>query len=165
MPKLHLGCGRYYLDDYINIDFKSDDNVHPDVVADIRCLPFKDNSIKEISAYHVFEHIPRQESMDVLEEWKRVLSQDGKLEIECPDFERNCIDFLKSKDDVDKMLINMAFIFGGDSAAPEDAHRWGYSAGVMRRMLEDIGFISIRKLIPITHHADQAACFRVEAIK
>lgn len=161
--KLHLGCGRMHIDDCVNVDFKPD--VKPDVVADIRALPFKDNTFETIHAYHVFEHIPRQETTDMLNEWKRVLSQGGKLYIECPDFERNCKDLLDSKEDVHKTLLNMAFIFGGDTAAPEDAHRWGYDAGVMRAILNHVGFTDVQKVVPITYHAEQAACFRVEATK
>ena len=67
--KLNLGCNDFKLKGFINIDI--DPRVNPDVVADVCKLPYEDNSVEEIYAGHVLEHIPMY--IDALKEWHRVL--------------------------------------------------------------------------------------------
>jgi len=79
--KLNLGCGRKSLAGYINID--SDGGVQPDVVRDIeRGLPFSDNSVDEIFASHIFEHI--KDLVFVMNECFRVLKPGGVMKIIAP---------------------------------------------------------------------------------
>ena len=56
MQKINLGCGHNHLNGFLNIDkFMSN---KPDVCCDLEHgLPFKDNSIDEVFAIHVMEHI------------------------------------------------------------------------------------------------------------
>ena len=98
--KLHLGCGRNYLEGYINIDLPSEDQelmkAKADVYKDIRDLEYSDNSIDEIRNHHLLEHFTRQEALKLLLQWRNWLKPDGFLVIETPDFEK-CIElFLKS---------------------------------------------------------------------
>lgn len=55
--KLHLGCGNDKREGYVNLD--SSPMVKPDKVWNLEKtpLPFKNNSVDEIMANHVFEHI------------------------------------------------------------------------------------------------------------
>ncbi len=56
--KLNLGSGNTRYDGYLNID--RDINVNPDYCIDIEdCirLPFKDNSVTDIFAHHILEHM------------------------------------------------------------------------------------------------------------
>lgn len=55
-----------------------------DITADILSLPFKDGEVDCILAKHLFEHIV--DPLIALKEWKRVLKEDGKLVIICPDY-------------------------------------------------------------------------------
>lgn len=47
--------------------------------GDIRNLPFKDNSFDMILDLSTLDHIPENQVMDVLQEYKRVLKKDGIL--------------------------------------------------------------------------------------
>ena len=165
MAKVHLGCGNQYFDGYINVD--SDDTERVDVVADARSLPFKNNSVETIEAYHLLEHIPRQEIQEMLKEWQGVLSPHGRVIVESPDFEQNCRDLVKAVEDGDwdTANMNMMAIYGGDSPAPQDAHRWGYNSKTMKGLLHLAGFSEIKETEPQSPHKDQAASFRVEAVK
>jgi hypothetical protein len=55
--KLHLGCGNDKREGYVNVD--SAKEVQPDKVWNLEKtpLPFKDNSVEEVVANHVFEHV------------------------------------------------------------------------------------------------------------
>jgi len=163
--RLNLGCGNQYMDDYINID--SDDTERVDVIADVRSLPFIDNSISVVEAYHLLEHIPRQQIEETLGEWIRVIKPHGKLIVELPDFERNCEDLIQAIKDKDWETANwnMMVIYGGDTPAPQDAHRWGYNANTINRLLNQVGFVEVKQTQPQSFHKDQAASFRLEAEK
>jgi hypothetical protein len=55
--KLHIGCGQDKKEGYLNVDSSS--QVKPDKVWNLEKtpLPFKDNSVQEVVANHVLEHI------------------------------------------------------------------------------------------------------------
>ncbi|MFO7677185.1 MAG: methyltransferase domain-containing protein [Thermoplasmatota archaeon] len=79
--KLNLGCGREHLEGWINIDRVKDDAV--DLIHDLNTrLPFDDNSVDEILASHVFEHILYWE--DLLHECHRILKPSSIITIKVP---------------------------------------------------------------------------------
>lgn len=162
---LHLGCGRIHYEGCINVDVKPLKTV--DIVADIRQLPFQDKCADTVIVHHCFEHIPRQKTYDTLREWYRVLKNGGMLDIEMPDFDQNCRDYVQALDnnDFDKQTVNKNFIYGGDSSALEDGHRWGYGPRLMEGYLKEIGFTQMDRLVPAEFHRDQAASFRIRAVK
>lgn len=55
--KLNLGCGKDKKEGYVNID--SSDEVKPDKIWNLEKtpFPFRENSVEEIIAEHVLEHI------------------------------------------------------------------------------------------------------------
>jgi len=81
MLKLNLGCGRDTRSGWVNIDLRPGPGV--DMVMDLsEPLPFPDNSIEEIYASHVLEHILHWEK--TVEELHRVLKPGRKCEIIVP---------------------------------------------------------------------------------
>ena len=163
--RLHLGSGNQIFENYINVDYKRLYGV--DVQADVRQLPFKDNSIELIEIYHTFEHIPRQEVASTLKDWFRILKLDGKLIIELPDFEQNCRDYFDAveKEDWDETNMQLAYIYGGDTSAPEDAHRWGYSLLRLAHVLYSAGFRNIESGKPQNYLSERGACLRIRCRK
>lgn len=84
MIKLHLGCGwRYFGSDWIHID--GGDYPHSSS-GDITALPYQDNTVDLIYASHVLEYFDRQEAVEVLTEWHRVLKPGGILRLAVPNF-------------------------------------------------------------------------------
>ncbi|MFW9872069.1 MAG: methyltransferase domain-containing protein [Candidatus Thorarchaeota archaeon] len=81
--KLNLGCGDFPLQDFINIDIYEGDKV--DLVCNILKLPYEDNSVEEIYAGHVIEHLTMEEARKGLKEWLRVLKPNGKIGIVIPE--------------------------------------------------------------------------------
>jgi predicted SAM-dependent methyltransferase len=55
--------------------------------ADVRKLPFEDESVDYIMASEILEHIPLKDLNDTLREWVRVLKKGGKMIITVPDFD------------------------------------------------------------------------------
>jgi len=83
MRKLHLGSGKKYKFDYINIDINEKNK--PDIVRDLeRGLPFDDNSVDKILTEHCLEHIAPEHLHFVMYEIWRVLKVDGEVEIVVP---------------------------------------------------------------------------------
>jgi len=84
--KLHLGCGNDYLEDWINVD--NSPLVNPDLLIDLEdkhCLKMiEDNSIEEVRAYHVLEHI--HNFIPLMKEIHRVCKKGAVIDIRCPFF-------------------------------------------------------------------------------
>lgn len=84
--KLHIGCGKTYMNDWVNIDSSKD--VQTDLLFDVdkvsprKKLPYDDNSVEAILASHVFEHL--QNPMKLLQELYRVATPDCILNIKVP---------------------------------------------------------------------------------
>ena len=76
--KLHLGCGHDKIPEYINCDISP--QVKPDKIVDLeKKLPFKDNSIDEIIANHVIEHISN--FIELMHEIHRICKNGAILKI------------------------------------------------------------------------------------
>jgi SAM-dependent methyltransferase len=78
--KLHIGCGRTSLRDFVNIDVIPGCDVSLDLNTDR--LPFDDNSVSCIFSYHALEHIDRY--FFALGEMWRVLKHGGLFFAETP---------------------------------------------------------------------------------
>lgn len=83
MKKLHLGCGNIKKKGYLNCDISK--KVHPDIVLDLeKKLPFKENTIDEIIAEHVLEHV--RNLPQLMSELWRICKKDAVLKITVPYF-------------------------------------------------------------------------------
>lgn len=79
--KLNVGCGTHRLKGYVNID-KSPE--HGDIQCELGVdrLPYDDNTVEEILAFHVLEHIPNP--LDAMQELYRVAKPDARILIRVP---------------------------------------------------------------------------------
>lgn len=79
--KIDLGCGRRKVRGSIGVDIVPSAAV--DVVADFRQgLPFRENSVDEIYAYHLLEHM--DDFMGFMEELWRICAPDAHVYIKVP---------------------------------------------------------------------------------
>lgn len=82
--KLNLGCGDHRMEGFVGVDVVPGDAV--DQVANVLQLPYGDNSIEEIAAFQVIEHLFPHETQGLFHEWFRVLQPGGALYVTTPDF-------------------------------------------------------------------------------
>lgn len=82
--KLQLGCGRNWLEGWLNSDYfpRTSDILQLDVTV---ALPFEDDTFDYIFSEHVIEHISYPEGAYMLEECFRVLKPGGVLRVGTPD--------------------------------------------------------------------------------
>jgi ubiquinone/menaquinone biosynthesis C-methylase UbiE len=80
--RLNLGCGYTKWPGWVNVD--AYDVCQPDVVHDLDVTPFPwaDNSVDEVQAWHVFEHL--RDWWPAFTECARILRPGGVLEVRTP---------------------------------------------------------------------------------
>ena len=137
MTKLHLGCGRKQLPGYIHVDVIPYDHIN--FVADVSLLPmFKDNSVDEIYACHVLEHIKRFDIPATLDEWNRVLKPSGTLRIAVPDFEEIAKVYLETQD-INKLI---GLLYGGQNY-DYNYHHMAFDYPSLAKILAQSNFTNI----------------------
>ena len=84
--KINLGSGYKRFDGFVNVD--SDPACNPDHVVDIGkdVWPFDDNTVDEIKAHHVFEHMGGDTFFHMLKEMYRVCSDRAVIDVIVPHF-------------------------------------------------------------------------------
>ena len=83
--KINMGCGwRDFGKDWIHID--GGDYPHLDYKC-ITDLVFEDGTVDLIYASHVLEYFDRDDVLEVLSEWNRVLKVGGVMRVAVPEFE------------------------------------------------------------------------------
>jgi SAM-dependent methyltransferase len=82
IKKLQLGCGFSKKEGYIHLD--SAEVVKPDILWDLNKFPypFEDNSIDEILAYSILEHL--DDVVKVMEELHRIMKPKAILKVGVP---------------------------------------------------------------------------------
>ncbi len=80
--RLNLGCGRSPIPDWTNLDSVALPGV--DVVADLEAasLPFEDDSVTEIAASHLLEHV--RSSLGLMQELHRIAKPDARAVFRVP---------------------------------------------------------------------------------
>jgi len=140
--RLNLGCGGRPLPDYINIDMDTLEQIrrrYPNhefsddlmvVQYDIFNLPYPDNSVDEIRADGLIEHLPFIDEPRFFTEIVRVVKPDGMIYLSTVDFEKTVREWLETEDDWkdffrnDQEAILNHHWFGTYTYEP--VNRWGY---------------------------------------
>jgi len=158
--RLNLGSGDTKFPGFINIDLYDD---RADVKADIAKLPYEDNTVDEIVAYQVIEHLSPFKLLDILREWHRVLKKDGKLAVEMPDILELCKNFIIAdlNGEYGKWRI-LNCIYG--TTQIEHPHLFGWYFELIKPLFEQVGFKNITKQ-PIKMTTHWCYNFRLECIK
>lgn len=140
--KLHLGCGkRNFGNDWIHIDGSDYPHVK---YHSIEKLEFSDELADLIYASHVLEYFDRDEVVEVLKEWRRVLKPGGTLRLAVPDFGACAKLYVEKKVPLDKYVG----MFYGKWKITEEItayHKTIYDHTSLEKVLNDTGFENVRK--------------------
>lgn len=165
--KLDMGSAQDKLQGYLSVD-----KYHPnaDIKEDIFDMNLTDETVDEIRASHLLEHLPYHRVPDLLKKWNKALKKDGKLVMEMPDLEQLCKHFAEA-DDQERFTLSLC-IYGAAITNPtpeqlktgaESPHRWGYYPKIIEVLLKESGFENIVFLPQQGQHIGYN--FRVEATK
>ncbi len=139
--KLHLGCGKRYLEGYIHVDIAKFEHIDYQLPID-DLSTFNSNTVEEIYASHVLEYFDRNDVVNVLNEWKRVLKPSGILRLAVPNFPK-LVEVYQSSKDLSSILGplygkwdigNQEFIY----------HKTVYDENSLNKVLEEVGFKNIK---------------------
>jgi len=129
----------------------------PTFLHDVRILPLpiQTNTYDLVYMSHILEHVPWFQTLDFLEEVKRILKHGGTVEIWVPDFEKIVQAYLKQKPgdtwfkfnpnrDFMTWINGRLFTYG---PGEENWHRAVFDESSLRQHLKDGGFRHTKRLI------------------
>ena len=141
--KLHIG-GKQKKEGWKILNIQKSDNV--DFVGDITNLDqFKENSIDEIYASHVLEHVNQNDIENTLIGIYRILSNKGKFYVSVPDLDILCKMFLDPNSSLDIKWHTMRMMFGGQTDK-YDFHYFGWNFEFLNEYLTTAGFKKIERV-------------------
>jgi len=142
--KLHLGCGKRFMPGFVHVDLA--DYKHIDHRCDVRVLPmFRDFTASLIYASHVVEYFNRDEVVGVLREWHRILKKGGTLRLSVPDFEALVRVYIEHHKDLDLVHGPLYGKWEIPGTGKIIHHKTVYDFRSLRIMLEEAGFVNIRR--------------------
>jgi SAM-dependent methyltransferase len=155
---LHIGCGRKLLPGWVNIDV----DPAPLSINVLRGLPFGAASARHVFVSHFLEHLffPR-DVKPFLGELRRVLAPGGIVRIVVPDIEQ-CVEAYTANDRAffgsrretwpwwpeNPTRLEDFLAYAGAGPEPAylfESHKYGYDFETLSRVLEDAGFVGIRR--------------------
>jgi len=153
---LHIGCGDYLLDSWVNIDF------HPAQLSmDLRWgLPFQDASAAFVFLSHTLEHFYYpQEALRITNDIRRVLQPGGILRVVVPDIEKCLRAYVENDGEffanrrktwtwwpecVTKLTDFLSYA-GAGSWCEFRSHKFGYDYDTLRHLLVVSGFRTVQR--------------------
>ncbi len=142
---LNLGCGYVRFDDCINIDCRKECN--PDLVLDIKKLPYESDSIDGIYCLDALEHIPRNLVLETLKSWHKILKSGSFLILRLPNIKTIAQKYLDNKIDCNEFSRLMYGEQEGND--PPNFHKSGFDRETLTKLLENIGFKEVKGKINI----------------
>ena len=146
--KLHIG-GKQIKDGWKILNIQKNDGV--DFVGSISDLSqFDDNSIEEIYASHVVEHVDQKNIKKTLEGIYRFLKNDGKFYISVPDLDVLCRIFIDNKAPAKVKFHVMIMLFGGQTDEFDYLY-FGWNFEFLNSYLIEAGFKKTSGLKVLTY--------------
>ena len=137
--RLNLGGRGTRIPGFLTVDVSEDHDV--DLRADVSKLPLEENSVSEIYASQILEHLPHLKTKDVLKEWHRVMKPGARIYIGVPDFQR-AVDLFRQCG-LTNYIVNFLY---GDQIYDKAFHYAPFNFARLAGLLYEIGFKEIRRL-------------------
>lgn len=152
--RVEVGGGPHPTQGYVHLDFDRSAR-HLEYVSPVWNLPFEDESVSEVLAVHVLEHVHPYALNKTLMEWHRVLAPGGTASIHVPNARAIFDSFLLAAPSKKWALVNALFgMYGGpDINSPEDIpaeyrsdHQAMFDFDLLEHELIRAGFDSVVQL-------------------
>jgi len=160
-----LGSGGVEHPGFLSVDLY---DRRANIIMDVTQLDFPENSVSEMMAIHVFEHLNPYHCLDILKRWNKILKPGAKLIMEMPDIEALCKSFLAGNTGQRYGTLNA--IYGsvnttgeGDPSNITSPHLYGWWKQSLWDHLANAGFVNIEFMAE--KHPHPEANLRVEAVK
>ena len=141
--KLHIG-GKIKKDGWKIMNIQKNPEV--DFIGDLSDLSqFQDESIEEIYASHVLEHVDQKKALKTLEGVNRVLKTKGKFYISVPDMDTLCHYFISPLANSKIKFHVMRMMFGGQ-IDKNDYHYFGWNYEFIQDYLKRANFTKIERV-------------------
>lgn len=143
--KLNLGSGGIEYPGFLSVDLN---DRRANIIMDITKLDFPENSVSEMIAIHVLEHLSPYIVLDTLKLWNKILKPGGKLTMELPDLESLCRRYVEANTGERYGLANC--IYGSVNTTSEgepsditSPHLFGWDKQQIADQLWNAGFTRI----------------------
>lgn len=149
--RVEVGSGAFPSKGYVHVDADPTAR-HVEHVASASSLPFADQSVEELLAIHILEHVHASALSLTLQEWHRVLRPGGYAQIHVPDAATVFAAFLDSPPEKKWLLMIPIFgmtshaRFGQGDARDLERHHAIYDFALLERVLLDAGFARVEDL-------------------
>lgn len=110
---------------------------------------FEDETVAQIYCSHALEYFDRNEVIEVLQEWRRVLAPEGTVHVAVPDFQA-LIRIYEITGDLQSVLGPLYGRMTGEPKAHFIYHRTVFDYKSLTSLLRDSGFKDIVKFDPIS---------------
>lgn len=117
-----------------------------DLLGDIRDLRrFQPNSLSQVYASHVLEHVTCADARQTLEEIYRILKPGGEVFVGVP-----CLETLASFLSSDQAELAIDILYGVNRPTQEwqPQHLFGYTRQTLSQLLSEVGFQSVQEFVP-----------------
>jgi len=140
--KLNLGSGKLLRKGFTNVDILNLKEKNY-VKADIRKLPFKDNSADYVEMMSVLEHIPFRQVIPTLQEVHRVMKPKATIVLLTDNFDAVAIDWIRAvmAGRLNERVLETVY---GNQKHKGEFHRSGFNPKLLHEALSSAGFYSIK---------------------
>lgn len=149
--------------EFLNVDVV--DLPQVDLTFDItKKFPIEDGVIAEIVSIATLEHLRKPYVHHVLKECFRVMAPGARLRVSTPDIEAIAKGILagENPDVINQQLFGK---FKGDQTEDYDVHRWMYTAEQMIGVLQEIGFMDVKRIPMDLGMHDEKYTYLISAMK
>lgn len=159
-PKLHIGCGPFVMDGWLNVDINC---CRPDIryLDAGKPYPFPDHSFNYIYSEHLFEHLSVEEQTVMLQECYRILKPGGRMRLAMPNLHFLMELSLHPDKECNRRYLAWSYrLFGMKQGVPEVSeknypihvinnffrlwgHRFIHTPESLKELAEGIGFYGV----------------------
>ena len=134
----NLGCGDDIQGDAVNIDLRPRPGVH--IVADVRDVEkIGIGQYDGFRARHILEHFSYRKTVEVLQDWRKLLKEGGWYDIHVPNG-RWQVEAVVNGEILWEDFVYFAY---GEQNYPGNFHYTSFSQDSLAQALEDAGYSSV----------------------